>query len=345
MRSPTRTCKSNKSFLARRNADIRPLLHRLSRQSSISAERLEEYKVLIKNATTDLEDHLNNIDEKLESAFSQAAHESGEDATEIRQMQEERLSTQQGLAICAQLFAQINRLQPILGGDRADRSAGSHAMPPVVAERITREGLDECRDALSNTANRLERHLATIVDRLMARSKAALSSPEDAAELGRLQEEWETARLSLDLCSKASVNVTKVEINVFDKINGGKEVLQFFASTTGRIVHAKDISLGDRGVQYGGQLSDASIQQISRDFGRPSQIAPTNTTLEPVTSAEDKAGSSMFRDRYGPGFKLRPQASQDDPLLSSAGQARQAEQTEQAWQTGRMSNSSISPSL
>ncbi|KAK4034821.1 hypothetical protein C8A01DRAFT_38696 [Parachaetomium inaequale] len=286
------------------------------RQSSVTADGLEAYKVMIKDAKADLEDHLNSIDEKLESTFSRAAGESDEDAIQMRQMQEERSSTQQGLAICAQLSTHISRIQPLLAADRGQRSADAHAMPPDVAEHITREGLEECQDTLSNTANRLEKHLKSIMDRLMAKSKTALSSTQDAAELGRLQEEWETARLCLDICSKANENATNVTINVFENVKGDEEVLQFFASTTGKIVHAKNISLGPRGVQVGGQLSDASIQQISRDFSRTEHIAPTDTTPEMATPA-DRASTSVFHDRYGSGFKL---SSQDDALSSPAGQ-------------------------
>ncbi|GAB1311858.1 hypothetical protein MFIFM68171_02068 [Madurella fahalii] len=289
------------------------------RQSSVTAEGLEVYKVMIKDATADLEDHLKSINEKLEATFSRVADESDESATQMRQMQEERSSTQQGLAICAQLSTYISRIQPLLAADHAQRSSDARAMPPAVAERITKEGLEECQDTLSNTANRLERHLKSIMDRLMTKSKTALSSPQDAAELGRLQEEWETARLCLNICSKANENVTKITINVFENINGDKEVLQFFASTTGKIVHAKNISLGSRGVQFGGQLSDASIQQISRDFSRGEKIAPTDPTPEIVTPA-DRDGALTFHDRYGSGFKLSSQRSQDDASSSPARQ-------------------------
>ncbi|KAK3300601.1 uncharacterized protein B0H64DRAFT_381294 [Chaetomium fimeti] len=179
------------------------------RQSSVTIEGLETYKVMIKDATADLEDHLKSIDSKLESTFSRAADESAGDATQMRQMQEERSSTQQGLAICAQLSAHIARVQPRLAADHGQGSTDARAVPPAVAERITREGLEECQDALINTANRLEKHLKSIMDRLMARSKTALSSPQAAADLERLQEEWETARLCLDICSKANENTTK----------------------------------------------------------------------------------------------------------------------------------------
>ena len=272
---------------------------------------------MIQDATADLQDHLKGIDEKLESTFLRAADESDEDRIQIRQMQEERSSTQQGLAICAQLSTYISRVQPFVADDQ--HSADSPTRSHVVAERITREGLVECQDTLNNTANRLEKHLKSIMDRLMAKAKTALPSSQDTAELKRLEEEWETARLCLDLCSKANENTTRVTINVFEDVKGAEEVLQFFASTTGRIVHAKKISLGARGVQFGGQLSDASIQQISRDFSRAEHVAPTDTTPENVSSG-DGVGVSTFRNRYGLGFKLGLHEAQPDASSPTAGQ-------------------------
>lgn len=250
---------------------------------------------MIEEAKADLEDHLKSIDEKLESTFSRAADESSGDATEMRQMQEERSSTQQGLEICAQLSSHIARIQPLFAADHGHNSTDARAMPPPVAKRITREGLEECQDTIGNMANRLEEHRKSIMDRLMAKSKTALSSPQDAADLERLQEEWETAKLGLDICSKANESMTKVAINVFENIKGDKEVLQFFASTTGKIVHAKDISLGARGGAVWGPTQ--------RCFD------PTNFTRL-LPHWEDRASGSDAGDGhpggYGRNLNLRP---------------------------------------
>lgn len=64
-----------------------------------------------------------------------------------------------------------------------------------------------------------------------------LSSPQNVVELRMLREEWETARLCLDIRSNAKENATKVTINVFENVEGDEDVLQFFASTTGKILH------------------------------------------------------------------------------------------------------------
>ncbi|KAK3389203.1 hypothetical protein B0H63DRAFT_518443 [Podospora didyma] len=138
-------------------------------------------------------------------------------------------------------------------------------------EQITQDGLDGCREALNVASLRLDERLKSIADRLIAKSKMALSSPEDAADLERLQAEWETARLCLNICSQANESVTKANINVFGNVNGAEEVLQFFASTTGRdseATHAVDTRIMDlpsnKAKIY--RVEDAKLRADAHDF-------------------------------------------------------------------------------
>ncbi|KAK3347292.1 hypothetical protein B0T25DRAFT_554102 [Lasiosphaeria hispida] len=304
------------------------LAHANLQQSSLTIESLDKYKSMIQDTTTDLEDHLQNVDDKLKSTFLQAADRSNEDAVLVRQMQEERSSTQQCLVICAQLSAYISQIQPTLAANGARRSADARAAGvAAVAEQITADGLEGCKDALGIASKRLEEHLISIVDRLMATSKKTLSSPEETANLDILHSEWQTARLCIDLCSKANESVMKINLNVFENLKGEAEVLQFFASTTGRVVHAKDIFLGAKGVQFGGQLSDATVQQICRDFSPSARMAAMGSETEMITPAADGTGTSQFLDRYGRGFKLIPKPAQDDKGISPGQQGEQAKKT------------------
>ncbi|KAK0724164.1 hypothetical protein B0H67DRAFT_479894 [Lasiosphaeris hirsuta] len=303
------------------------LAHANLQQSSLTTESLDQYKSMIQDTTTDLEDHLQNVDEKLKSTFLQAADRSGEHAVLVRQMQEERSSAQQCLVICAQLSAYISQIQPTLAANSARRSADARAAGVAVAEQITTDGLEGCKDALGIASQRLEAHLTSIVDRLMATSKKTLSSPEEAANLEILHAEWQTARLCIDLCSKANESVMKINLNVFENVKGEEEVLQFFASTTGRVVHAKDISLGAKGVQFGGQLSDATIQQISRDFSPAARMGSLGNEPEVIIPAADKTETSQFLDRYGRGFKLIPNPLQGGRGISPELQAERSQKT------------------
>jgi len=295
-----------------------PVFPRSRQQSSLTAESLDRYKSMIQNTTTDLEDRLQNVDEKLKSAFLQAAEQSSsdEDAALVRQMQEERSSTQQCLAICARLSTYIGQIQPTLAANRDQGSAETRPAGVAVAEQITTDGLEGCRSALDEASQRLVDHLNSIVEQLMTTSKRALSSPEDATHLERLHAEWQTARLCIEVCAKANESVNKINVNVFEKVKGADEVLQFFASTTGRVVHAKEISVGQKGVQFGGQLSDATIQLISRDFSPAARMMSTEGEPETATPAADGSQTSQFLDRYGKGFKLSPKPAQDDEEIS-----------------------------
>jgi hypothetical protein len=112
----------------------------------------------------------------------------------------------------------------------------------------------------------------------------------------------------LTSCSRANENVTKVHVNVFENVKGDEEVLQFFASTTGRTVHAKDVFVGSKGVQFGGQLSDTTIQQISRDFSPSARmVLPGSEAPQIITPVADGNTTFQFLDRYGKGHKLSPQ--------------------------------------
>lgn len=296
------------------------MFSRSSQQSSLAAESLDRYKSMIQDTTIDLEDHLRNVDEKLKTVFMKAAERSSseEDAALVREMQEERSSTEQCLTICARLSAYIGQIQPTLVASRGQGSPDMRPAGVAVAEQITTEGLNGCRSALDEASQKLVDHLNSIVERLMATSKKNLSSPEETTDLERLHAEWRTARLCLDVCSKANESVNKINVNIFEKINGADEVLQFFASTTGRVVHAKEISLGQKGVQFGGQLSDTTIQQISRDFSPAARMISTeDAEPETVAPVADGSQTSQFLDRYGRGFKLSPKPAQNDKGASS----------------------------
>jgi hypothetical protein len=56
----------------------------IHRKSSLTAENLDEYRDLIKNATDDLEAHIQYIDEKLEAIFGRTVTRSSSDVTELR---------------------------------------------------------------------------------------------------------------------------------------------------------------------------------------------------------------------------------------------------------------------
>ena len=279
-----------------------------SRKSSVTAEsleNLENYEDLVETAKSDLEAHLESIDEKLEILLGQNLPDSDPDALELRQIKEERLSTEKCLQICAQLSDHISQIQLTF------KRSGSSAGPGLDTEGVTNDGLQECKNSLYLTISKLERRMQDIMDRMMAKSKAAMTSEKEYTDLVRLREEWETVHKCMDICSMADNNL-KENMSIIDNYATG-DALQFMVSTNGQTIQGKNRGLGWRTRQVGGHLSDAAVQQLSRDMTSTNLQNPENTgpssrgnmSFVPGYGAEEEA-TTEFKERYGQGFKLTP---------------------------------------
>ncbi|ORX95072.1 hypothetical protein BCR34DRAFT_498768 [Clohesyomyces aquaticus] len=271
------------------------------RKSSVTAESLQGYKRLIKTATDDLEAHLGSIDEKLETIFARTATES--ETAELRHMQEDRLSTQQCLQICAQLSDHISQIQL----RPTQRSRGSSAESAGVPERIAGEAMQDCKTRLNQATERLEGYMHDVIDRMMTQSKASMAEGE-FANLERLREEWSTARQCMDICFNADYNLKK-NISIIDNQAIGDETVQFLVSTSEKTIHGKNRGDGFRIRQVGGHLSDESLQQMSRDIAVISSVRSEVLSQEGDTppGTEDAVGDadrSDFQQRHGRGMKL-----------------------------------------
>ena len=197
--------------------------------------------------------------------------------------------------------------------------------PDAIPERVTNEGLQECKNSLTLTAARLERHMKDLMDRLVTKSKTAMTSEDDVADLVRLREEWETTRQCMDICSNAD-NHLKENVSTIDNYATG-DAIQFMVSTNGKIIHGKNRGLGWRTRQVGGYLNDASIVQLSRDMSRTTfqnigndvSSSRSNTLSVPDDTVES-GPISDFKERYGRGIRLKSKLT-PDVTTSSAGSA------------------------
>jgi len=282
-----------------------------SRKSSVTLETLEIYKAQLKTATDDLQAHLQSIDDKLETIFSRTVTGSASDAAELRLIREERMSARKCLQICAQLSDHIDQIQIM------------PELPDTLPERLTTEGLQECKNSINLTTAKLESYMKDRMDRLVTKSKTMMTSEEDFADLIKLQEEWETTRQSREIFAKAEMHL-KENISTIENYATG-DAMQFMVSTDGNIIHGKNRGVGWRTRQVGGHLSDLSVQQLSRDmssihFQHNSNDGPSpraNTTSVPDDGVENQP-SSEFKVRYGPGFKLPPNATADIHMPSTS---------------------------
>jgi hypothetical protein len=228
---------------------------------------------------------------------------SGSDDTELRLIKEERRSTQKCLEICAQLSDHIDQIQ--LMHERSGKSP-ERMDPDTVPERLTISSLQECKNSLALTAAKLEGYMKDLIDRLVTKSKATMTSEEDLADLVRLQEEWDTTRQQMEICSKADTYL-KENITTIDNYATG-DAVQFMVSIDGLVLHGKNRGLGWRSRQFGGNWDAASLQQVSRDWSSyglqntrsESSSSPDNTLSVPEDGMEHKPRPE-FKERYGPG--------------------------------------------
>ncbi|KAL5430938.1 hypothetical protein PMIN07_009769 [Paraphaeosphaeria minitans] len=274
------------------------------RNSSVTLERLEGYKDLIRTATNDLEARLENVDAKLESLLARTVTSS--ETAELHRIKDERLSTQRCLTICAQFSELIDQVQPTLA---YSASRDSDATP----EKITIDGIQQCKTSIEQTTARLERRMQEILDRMI--QMPAVAQHEDTEYLARLREEWSTARQCRDICSKADQHLQE-NISVIDNHATGDEAVQFLVSNSQKTIHGKNRGYGDFIRQLGGHLSDQSIQKVSGDFLQMSlrrsevKVSTTHDGAS-INSSHTNEGATNWQPQYGSGRTLKAEPRPD----------------------------------
>ncbi|KAK0712048.1 hypothetical protein B0H67DRAFT_586872 [Lasiosphaeris hirsuta] len=286
------------------------------RTSTITTENLESHKDMIKVTTANLEDRLEIIDAKLETIFQRTVSDSDEDAAELRQIKEDRLSTQECLQICVQFSQHIDQIQ-VPNARRAQRSPGL-----VDPGAVTSQAFQECKEKLNTTAAKLEENMQSLIDRLVKKSKTAMSDEAEAAELAEIQADWKSARECIGICSKADTNLNG-NITILDNFATGDDAIQFLVSTNDKIIHGRNRGYGQRPRQLGGHLSDESLQQVSRDMALAGlqhareARSPSRGRASWVPDDAVEQSSVGFQERYGRGVKLKSESTPDIVMFSS----------------------------
>ncbi|KAF2176781.1 hypothetical protein K469DRAFT_645268 [Zopfia rhizophila CBS 207.26] len=276
------------------------------RTAAVTLKVLDEYKEIIKNTTSDLEEHLQEIANKLQIPSSEGSAISEEDEAERKRMREELDSTQQCLDICAQVSAHIDQVQPKVITNFPPASDAPQQQFTMLGRNMparlaTTNTLVACREKLTDTTSELQRYLQDISNRLeRLSSKRPMQSNEQESEQGSIREEVESIKQCLAICEQASEQAHLGRTNVFEDVSMAEDGHQVIVSTVGDLLSAKRITAGARSTQWFGQMSDDSLQQHSRDHSR----AVTEKAEEPQPGLVTE-----FRNRYGTGRKLSPDSS------------------------------------
>ncbi|PTB37133.1 uncharacterized protein TrAFT101_010866 [Trichoderma asperellum] len=276
------------------------------RRSAVTSEAIEGYKELLDSAKENLEDRLDTINEKMDAMLGKSVAGSTPNTSELMQIKEEKASTEKSLAICAQLSMHISQLQfattptPSAGG-----STGTSSIP----EKITHEGLEECKTSLSRMATKLRAHEKLLFSQLTEKMKASTTSPEEVADIARLRDEWESTFESIDILSKANTYFEN-EASVIENHATG-DAMQVMVTTDEKTLHGTNRGLGWRSRQIGGRMDNETVRAISRDMVTVTIRNIHNEELQPRQVAPAAPGEmqrdnrfSEFNERYGEGFKL-----------------------------------------
>ena len=166
---------------------------------------------------------------------------------------------------------------------------------------VTVNQLKEFKTLLANTTCDLEDRFQEISGRLQTLSLPGNTiSVEAATELEKVQEEKDSTKQCLTICAQASEHVDQVRTHVFEDISADTDAHQLIISTSGDLIVAKRITAGVGATQWLGQMSDAVIQQLSRDRGvEVSARAATGKSTE-----KEIETSAKFQDQFGAGHKL-----------------------------------------
>lgn len=278
-----------------------------SRTAIVTVEVLREYKELIADTTSDLNDRLQKIDSKLQDLFAQATGTSQEDLAEKSRINDEKESTQQCLRICAQVSEHLDQVQP--RAFEATRSASDTRKIAIEtltqylsALRATGSTMKECKDNLDTTTSELRQHLREMDSKLEKAPRGGSMSMDQLAEQERIREERKSTEQCLGVCAQAAEQVDQVRTNVVEDVSAASDSHQVAVATLGDLISAKRITAGARSTQWLGQMSDTSLQQLSRAQGSmvtSKSMGQTGSLLElQDETAED------FKGRHGAGYKL-----------------------------------------
>ncbi|KAF9887225.1 hypothetical protein FE257_010479 [Aspergillus nanangensis] len=271
------------------------------RQVAVTRDVLDEYKQMIGEATSDLREHLENIDERFQSLLQrESVH--GREGIDLRDMTEDKESTEQCLRICAQVSEFIEDSHSHLSRD----DYSGEDLPSNQEEDLTRSHgakmatkamLIDFRTRLSENSATLNARLTELNTKLQAFAREGTEyMGRDTASLDLMREERDSIVKCLDICTDASAVAENARTNTFEDVASADYSHQLVVSTIGDLISAKHIVTGARSVQWLGQMSDDTLQKLSRD---------QRDRIEEVGESQTQTERDTFRERYGSGFNLQ----------------------------------------
>jgi hypothetical protein len=273
------------------------------RTNTVTASTLAEYKTLIADTTSDLNEHLDKIENRLRSLSPPALKMSPEEVAERERMQNERDSTKQCLAVCQEVSDFVDKVgctvfEDLSAPPNTHQEIVSTSRDAPSAKRITAHTFQECKELVTKTISELEErlHKNNSTTRTSSSNGIALTG-EDSAENEQLREEMGSIKQCLLICEQALAQAGAARTNLFEEVLAAKDSLQVIISTLDDLVSAKNVKAEVNSSQILGQMSNETAQKFSGD-------RTTVLTASGRSQNSHTKNAVNFEDKHGVGNKL-----------------------------------------
>jgi Fungal N-terminal domain of STAND proteins len=261
----------------------------------VTADLLREYKAMIGTTTSDLEDILQDLDARMREPNFESAGIPDQAIVDRSDSREERASIQQCLNICVQVSAHIDQSLADVAIPSANDGGAIVVDKSTLARLITSETLQDCKRGLGLTTFELRARLREAERRLANALRHERESDGGVQDHQRMREDLDSVKQCLSICAEAAEEAATERVNVFEDVSMSDDGHQLIISTMGDLISAKRVTVGSRSAQWLGQMSDATVQQLSQDHSYQ------NAT--PDEQAQVTTGT-RFENRHGTGRKL-----------------------------------------
>jgi hypothetical protein len=92
------------------------------------------------------------------------------------------------------------------------------------------------------------------------------AAPSDPSEHEQIAEEFESTRQHLNICIQASEEEEKFRVNIVEDVTTAEYSQQVLVSAIGDLLTARRVNTGARSLQCIGQMSDETLQHMSRTY-------------------------------------------------------------------------------
>jgi hypothetical protein len=210
---------------------------------------------MIKDTVCNLEIRLQHIDEKNTSVTTDRPTLL-EDST--IDLQDEKAVTLQCLRICERASSYIELLQDrqLVLQREAPQQSTRYVSNQFKAQLLTQKSLNENQVNLLETIARLRERLDSIPSNWASNS---------GSERLRLQEEINSAKLSLEVCKEASIQVSNQKMHTFGEVISDEDSASVVVTTLADLFNFRKVNVMSRSAGLIGSLPDDLLRDISKD--------------------------------------------------------------------------------